>query len=99
MVSPDVLTTEVSFRAASYQCHNLSDEDSNLHYETYLTYMYEKDLDQDNYWNALVATSTLEGIREKGKLVSFYVFQIGSSSYYNLLNVVCLCVCVCVCVC
>ncbi|XP_064084874.1 LOW QUALITY PROTEIN: transmembrane 7 superfamily member 3-like [Macrobrachium nipponense] len=70
VVAPNILTTEVSFRAAAYPGFNLSADDIDLHYETYLTYMYEKDLDQDSYWNTLIATSTLEGIRTKGKLVS-----------------------------
>ncbi|XP_068227180.1 transmembrane 7 superfamily member 3-like [Palaemon carinicauda] len=70
VVAPNVLTTKVSFRAAAYPSSNLPAEDYELHYETYLTYMYEKDLDQESYWNTLIATSTLEGIRTNGKLVS-----------------------------
>ena len=37
---------------------------STLLYEVFLTYMYEGDLNEEQYWEVLIATSTTEGIRK-----------------------------------
>lgn len=71
VVEPNILTTKVSYRAASFPLHEQEPyyEDL-LKYETFLTYMYERDLSERKYWASLIATSTLEDIRTKAVRVS-----------------------------
>lgn len=69
-MEPNILTTKVTYQAASYPDPEMSSTEGALKYETFLTYMYERDLSEKKYWNTLIATSTLKGIRENGKSVS-----------------------------
>nr|XP_045582776.1 transmembrane 7 superfamily member 3-like [Procambarus clarkii] len=69
-MEPNILTTKVTYRAASYPDLEPSPTEGQLKYETFLTYMYERDLSEKKYWNALIATSTLKGLREHAKSVA-----------------------------
>ncbi|XP_042877536.1 transmembrane 7 superfamily member 3-like [Penaeus japonicus] len=70
VVEPNILTTRVSYRAASFPLHEKEPYYEDLKYETFLTYMYERDLSERKYWDSLIATSTLEDIRAKAVRVS-----------------------------
>lgn len=70
VVEPNILTTRASFRAASFPLHEKEPYYEDLTYETFLTYMYERDLSERKYWHSLIATSTLEDIRAKAVRVS-----------------------------
>lgn len=69
-MEPNILTTRVTYRAASYPDPESSPTEGELEYETFLTYMYERDLSERKYWNTLIATSTLKGLRENAKSVA-----------------------------
>lgn len=80
-LDPNVLTTEVSYRAASMFDWQDVEVVGPLRYEIYLTYMYERDLSERKYWDTLIGTRTLQGLKENGKMVSrmiishpFYLF-------------------------
>nr|XP_053628280.1 transmembrane 7 superfamily member 3-like [Cherax quadricarinatus] len=70
VMEPNILTTKVTYRAASYPDLGHSLADGQLKYETFLAYMYERDLSEKKYWNMLIATSTLQGLRENAKSVA-----------------------------
>lgn len=67
---PNILTTKETYRAASLPGVNAWEVEGELRYQTYLTYMYERDLSEAKYWDTLIATSTLQGLQMNAKLVS-----------------------------
>lgn len=79
-LDPNVLTTEVSYQAASMFDLNAVEVVGALRYEIYLTYMYERDLSEEKYWDTLIGTRTLQGLQENGKLVS-------TATYFLLISV------------
>ena len=78
-MDPNILTTEVSYQAAAMASWESVEVVGALRYEIFLTYMYERELSEKSYWDTLIATSTLQGLKENGKSVSeiyflFYLF-------------------------
>lgn len=68
-LDPNILTTEVSFQAASMFDWQTVEVVGALRYEIFLTYMYERDLSERKYWDTLIGTRTLQGLKENGKIV------------------------------
>lgn len=77
-LDPNLLTTEVSFQAASVFDWQAVEVVGALHYEIFLTYMYERDLSERKYWDTLISTRTLQGLKENGKIVSRMMTSISS---------------------
>ncbi|KAG0725594.1 Transmembrane 7 superfamily member 3 [Chionoecetes opilio] len=69
VMDPNILTTEVSYQAAAMAGWDSEDVVGALRYEVFLTYMYARDLSEEKYWDTLVATSSLQGLKENGKSV------------------------------
>lgn len=68
-MDPNILTTKVSYQAAAMASWDSDKVVGSLHYEVFLTYMYERDQSESKYWDTLIATSTLQGLKENGKSV------------------------------
>lgn len=81
----NILTTEVSYRAASMFNWDAVEVVGALRYEIYLTYMYESDLSEEKYWDTLISTRTLQGLKENGKLVSSKIIStsVSMTHYYT----------------
>ncbi|MPC29544.1 Transmembrane 7 superfamily member 3 [Portunus trituberculatus] len=68
-MDPNILTTKVSYQAAAMASWESDKVVGSLRYEVFLTYMYERDQSESKYWDTLIATSTLRGLKENGKSV------------------------------
>ncbi|KAK8375469.1 hypothetical protein O3P69_008361 [Scylla paramamosain] len=68
-MDPNILTTKVSYQAAAMASWESDKVVGSLRYEVFLTYMYERDQSESKYWDTLIATSTLQGLRENGRSV------------------------------
>ncbi|CAL4067382.1 unnamed protein product, partial [Meganyctiphanes norvegica] len=67
VLTPNILTTQVQFSIATVRKENLSDAD--IVYDIYLSYMYEGDMTERDYWKLLIDISTMEGLKKRARKV------------------------------
>lgn len=68
--SSAVVTSPPTFITLMPDANSLPSENVSLLYEVYLSYMYEGDMNEEHYWQALLQTSTPQLVTLHGTLVS-----------------------------